>query len=315
MRTSQIRIAGLAVALLLALAVPLQTEAAPPKGPAILTSDVERFYRVYEAADGRPSAEQLDRDYLAPGSQGLHEFMKLRNVSGARMADAMAKSPATWADARRCLAALPAVKRRLVTAFDKLASAYPEAKFPAVTIVVGRGRPVGITNPSGVTIGLEALCGANFMNPNLEDRFVRVIAHEYGHIQQPDDVQALEVGMPGATLLRMSLIEGAAEFTSELITGDVANWQHKAWTRGHEAEIEAAFVRDMDKTEVSAWLNNGPGDAAHPGDLGYWVGHRIVKAYYDRAKDKRQALREIYDIRDPHAFLEKSGWRPAVVRR
>ena len=308
MRTG--RAIGLAV---LTLAM---VSAAPPRpaGPEIRTSDVERFYRVYDQAGGHPSAAQLDHDYLAPGSQGLHEFMRLRNVSGARMADAMAKTPETWIKARRCLAALPAVKRRLRASFRKLGELYPEARFPPVTIVVGRGRPVGITNPAGVTIGLEALCAADFMNPNLEDRFVHVIAHEYGHIQQPDDIQALEAGMPGATVLKLSLIEGTAELTSELITGDVANWQHKAWTRGREAEIEAAFVRDMDKTDTSAWLNNGPGDAAHPGDLGYWVGYRIVKTYYDHATDKQRALEEIYGIRDGKAFLAKSGWRPATAR-
>jgi hypothetical protein len=37
---------------------------------------------------------------------------------------------------------------------------------------------------SGVQIGLEALCAVNWMNPNLEDRFVHLIAHEYAHVQQ-----------------------------------------------------------------------------------------------------------------------------------
>ena len=46
------------------------------------------------------------------------------------------------------------------------------------------------------------------------------------------------------------------------------------------------------------------------GDLGYWVGYRIVKAYYQRAADKQQALREILELSDPKAFLAKSGWRP-----
>src|SRR5689334_4530959 len=78
-----------------------------PKGPEILTGDVDRFYGVYEAAGGHPSAEVLDRDYLAAGSQGLHEFARLRNVTGARIADAVAKSPQTYEGARRCLAVLP----------------------------------------------------------------------------------------------------------------------------------------------------------------------------------------------------------------
>lgn len=39
--------------------------------PAIHIEDVERFYEVYDAAGGRPSAEQLQRDYIDPGSDGL----------------------------------------------------------------------------------------------------------------------------------------------------------------------------------------------------------------------------------------------------
>jgi len=47
-------------------------------------------------------------------------------------------------------------------------------------------------------------------------------------------------------------------------------------------------------------------------DLGYWVGYRIAKAYYQRAADKQQAVREILEMSDPKAFLAKSGWRPGM---
>jgi len=296
---------------ILAIAIGAPASAAPPRTPDIRTEDVTRFYRLYDAGNGHLTAEQLDRDYLAPGTSGLHEFARLRNVTGARIADTLAKRPEIYADARRCLAVLPAVKRRVAKSLQNLARLYPEATFPPVTLLVGRGRPVGITDPSGVSIGLEAMCAADFMNPNLEDRFVHNIAHEYGHIQQSADQQALDPGVPGATVLRMSLMEGAAEFTAELISGEVGNHQHKAWTKGHEAEIEAAFVRDEDKTDLSAWMYNGPGSAAHPSDLGYWVGYRIVKAYYQHAPDKAAALREIFRMPDPKAFLARSGWAPA----
>ena len=287
---------------------------AAPKGPQILTEDVTRFYEVYEAHGGHPGAEVLDRDYLAPGTAGLHEFMGLRNVSGATIARAIDAHPEVYENARKCLAVLPNVTRRLAADFAKLARIYPEAKFPPVTLVVGRTRPVGITNPSGVTIGLEALCAADFMNPDAEDRFVHVAAHEYGHIQQEGPVATVDVGQPGATVLTMSLMEGAAEFTAELISGDVSNQAQRAWARGREAEIEQAFVRDEDKTDLSAWMYNGPGDAAHPGDLGYWVGYRIVKAYYDQAPNKHQALLDIFRMTDAKAFLTRSGWKPAGSR-
>jgi hypothetical protein len=50
-----------------------------------------------------------------------------------------------------------------------------------------------------------------------------------------------------------------------------------------------------------------------PGDLGYWVGYRIVKSYYERAAEKRRALREVLDMKDPKAFLAESGWYPGIV--
>ena len=46
------------------------------------------------------------------------------------------------------------------------------------------------------------------------------------------------------------------------------------------------------------------------GDIGYWVGYRIVKAYYQRAADKQQRhCAKILELSDPKAFLAKSGWR------
>jgi hypothetical protein len=298
-------IAGMAAALIAAPAT------AAPKGPEILTSDVERFYRVYEAHGGHPDAATLDRDYLAPGTPGLHEFMKLRRVSGDSIAKAIADHPEAYENARRCLAVLPNVKRRLTADFAQLARAYPEAKFPPVTLVVGRTRPVGITNPSGVTIGLEALCAATFMNPDPEERFVHVVMHEYGHIQQDGPLSTVDVGQPGATVLTMSLMEGAAEFFAERFSGDIGNHEHRAFTKGHEAEIEQAFVRDEDNTDLSDWMYNSQGTAERPGDLGYWVGYRIVKAYYEHAPDKHQALLDILHMTDAKAFLAKSGWKPA----
>jgi len=289
---------------------PAAAGAATTRPPAILTEDVTRFYAVYDAAGGHPDAAVLERDYLAPGTSGLHEFVQLRNVTAARIAANIAAHPETYEGARRCLAVLPRVKARVAAALDRLSAVYPQPKVAPVTLVIGRGRPVGITDPSGVTIGVEALCAADFMDPDVEDRFVHNIAHEYGHIQQSPALQALEPGQPGATVLRMSLMEGAAEFTAELISGAVGNHQHKALTKGREAEIEGAFVRDEAKSDLSAWMYNGPGDAAHPGDLGYWVGYRIVKAFYAHARDKAAALKEIYEMPDPEGFVARSGWRP-----
>jgi Predicted Zn-dependent protease (DUF2268) len=279
----------------------------PAAGPTIHIEDVDRFYKVCDAAGGHPTADQLQHDYIDPGSDGLHQFATVRNISGTRIAETLAKHPEIYSGAKRCMVVLPRVRQRLAVALRTLGRLYPGARLPPVTIAVGRGKPVGVGSPvTGLQIGLEALCATDWLNPNVEDRFVHVIAHEYAHIQQ---VRAL-VDDEHPTVLELSLVEGAAEFTAELISGEVAYSQFKASTKGREKEIETAFVSDVDETDLSQWLDNSTTEK--PGDLGYWVGYRIAKSYYQRSSDKRRALREILEMTDPKAFLAKSGWYPGI---
>jgi hypothetical protein len=302
-------VAGMAIGALTFIVIVGATRSAPSAdGPVIQIDDVGRFYRVYDAAGGHPSADALQHDYIDPGSDGLHHLAKVRNVTGVTIADAIAKRPELYTGARQGMDVLPRVRERLAVAFLKLVQLYPEAKTPPVTIVVGRGRPVAIGSPNGegTQIGLEALCAVTWLNPNLEDRFVHVIAHEFAHVQQSPALMNNE----HPTVLDLSVIEGSAEFVAELTSGDVGYSQFKTSTKGHETEIESAFVADEDKTDLSNWFNNST--IEKPGDLGYWVGYRIAKSYYQHATDKRVALREILQMTDPKALLAKSGWSPGM---
>jgi hypothetical protein len=274
--------------------------------------DVASFYRLYAATAGHPTADQLQRDYLDPGSDGLHRLAKLRNVRAASIAESIGQHPQIYADARRCMDVLPRVRPRVRTALRKLKQLYPEVQFPPATIAVGRGKPVGVTDAEGVILGLEALCAVTWMEPNVEDRFVHVIAHEYAHVQQALTSPTL-YNDPKPTVLEESLIEGAAEFTGQLISGSVSYTNFKTMAKNDEKAIESAFLADKDKTDLSAWLYNGT--LTKPGDLGYWVGYRIVKSYYLRSANKRQALRDILEMTDPKAFLAMSGWYPGIQLR
>ena len=84
-------------------------------GPKILTQDVDLFYRVYDAAGGHPSEAQLQHDYIDAGSDALHQFAKIRNLSGA-----VAYSPPALANG--CSGAGILTKRRPVTASTSAAS-------------------------------------------------------------------------------------------------------------------------------------------------------------------------------------------------
>ncbi|MEJ6790973.1 DUF2268 domain-containing putative Zn-dependent protease [Brevundimonas sp. BR2-1] len=301
------KVMGLQAAGLVWLAA-LAGPASAHDGPVLQTDDVDLFYRLYDANGGRPGAEQLQRDYLEAGSEGLRHLASVRNVTGVRMVEAIAARPEIYVEARRCADTLPKVRERVDAALKEFARRSPHARFPSVTVAVGRGRPVAIGSPAnGVQVGLEALCAATFINPDIEDRFVGVLVHEYVHTQQ----SAAMTEEQARTVLEISLAEGVAEFLTEVLSGAPAYAYFGPLTEGRELEIETRFAADVDKTELSDWLYNSTMET--PGDLGYWVGYRIAKAYYQHAADKDAAFREILELTDAKAFLAASGWRPGIA--
>ena len=70
-----------------------------PAGATIHIEDVDRFYKVYDAAGGHPTADQVQHDYLDPGSEGLHQFAKMRKISRRR------RLPKPWLSVRRSIRA------------------------------------------------------------------------------------------------------------------------------------------------------------------------------------------------------------------
>lgn len=286
----------------------LASPALAQEGPVLKTDDVDLFFRLYDANGGLPTADQLQREYLDVGSEGLRHLASVRNVTGIRIAEAIAARPEIYVEARRCAQALPKVRERVDAALKEFVRRSPDASFPAVTVAVGRGRPVAIGGPTnGVQIGLEALCATAFINPDIEDRFVGVLVHEYVHTQQSPEL----VNNDAFTVLEISLAEGAAEFLTELLSGAPAYAYFGPLTEGRELEIETRFAADVDATDLTDWVYNSTMEA--PGDLGYWVGYRIARAYYQNADDKAAAFRGILGLTDAKAFLAASGWRPGMT--
>ncbi len=284
---------------------------APPETArvAIVTSDVDRFYALYDDPAIAAQPDVLAARYLADASPGLVEFMAMRRITPERVAKALRDKPDLYRDARTCAATLGNVRGRLAASAGRLAELYPPAIFPPITIAMSRGTPVAAANAKGLYVSLEALCAAKFFEADDEDRFVHVIAHEYVHAQQP----LAQLESDSDTVLHASLVEGAAEFVAEQISGSVAYTHLHRWAAGREEELETAFLAEKDgKANSSRWVYNQLGSADWPGDLGYWVGYRVAKAYYQRSPDKQAAIKAIIEMKDPAAFLAESGWEPGM---
>ncbi len=175
---------------------------------------------------------------------------------------------------------------RVDSIFARFRAIYPQGRQPGVYFVVGAGMAAGTTTHTSdpvVLIGVERAGDPS--------RLASTVAHEFVHTQQDYPWIGIFTGGPSflrGTLLRQSIMEGSANLIAELVTGVPSRDEY---AEAHEAELWADFSREMHGKDYSRWLWNGsnPKRGDRPADLGYWIGYRITKAYYDRCR--RQSAR------------------------
>jgi len=206
-----------------------------------------------------------------------------------------------------------AIKDSIHSAFRRMSALYPEARYADVYFLVGRMSSGGTTGRNSLLIGTEM----NARDPSTPldelDAWHRAVTGSVAdlpHIVSHEMIHTLQGKRSGPqTLLSAALNEGSADFLSELVSGKRIINPAYAYGDAHEAELWAKFQTQMDSAKTGDWLYQG--DRTPPGipaDLGYWMGYKISKAYYDKAADKKAAVREILLFSDARAFLGASGY-------
>ncbi len=295
--------------------------AAPSSSPNFVVEDIARFW---QAVDAGASADVFQSRYLAPASSALQQFIVSRTITGSSLSQMVRTYPRYFAAIRANTLALNASSPTLsmVSAiYTRMRQLYAQAVTPRVTFVIGRFSTGGTVVSDGIIIGLEFYSSdaatpldelSRFARANVKpaSALTAIIAHENVHVQQG------RFGLlqrSARTVLEISLLEGGADFLGELVSGAHINQHIHAWALQREATIWQAFKSDMNSTDLTRWLYNQQASTPDwPGDLGYFVGYRIAKAYYDRAADKAAAIRDIIETRDATVFLESSGYGPTA---
>jgi uncharacterized protein YjaZ len=132
------------------------------------------------------------------------------------------------------------------------------------------------------------------------------VAHECIHFQQ-------NVGSR-LNLLGQSIYEGSADFVGELISGRHTNPAAFEYGDEHEDELCREFVTKMNGEDFTDWLYGTSKKDNRPNDLGYWIGYKIAKSYFEKATDKKQAVYDILNIKDYNEFLKKSGYLAKYIQ-
>jgi hypothetical protein len=271
-----------------------------PDSARLFTDDIPRFWAVFDRATEATLPDLLQRDYLDRGTPGLRGFVPHRIRSAADLARTVGARRDRYAEVREATLAASSAERAFRAPFYALEYLYPDAVFPDVYLVIGRFSSGGTATDEGLVIGAEMLRG--------RDAARGLVAHELIHFQQRASGQ-YAAAEAAPSLLALALLEGSASFLAELTSGVRGEAAAHEYGRAHERELWEEFRRVMRGTDTQGWFQGDP-PGPRPADLGYFVGYRIAEAYYDRAPDKRQAIREILTTRDFEAFLARSGYRP-----
>ncbi len=259
-----------------------------PLDAQFITHDFDNFWKAFDRLDSSDSNPFVD--YLNHASPGLRPYVDY--FTPEIFTETIEKREADYLKKRDVLKDLPSHKKRIQAVYAAMKYWNPEATFPPVYFIMGVFTSGGTVSENGLLIGSELL-------ENL-DSLDGLIAHEFIHFQQATEGPD--------TLLKQTINEGSADFMGELVSGLLLSKEQKTYGEAHEEELCREFVKTMYTEDWGDWLYTYDTKNGKPKDMAYWMGYKIVEAYFNKQEDKKQAIQDILTFKDPSAFLKESGY-------
>ncbi len=304
------RYALLFLSLLLSPSLAAQASAASASAPEdflFVTTDIDHFWEAYDLAYPWFFPQVFDSLYLRRGTAGLRPLPLLFPAGRDSFSRQVRQNWDYYEAVRPAMTALRDQESGIRAAAFALKYLYPEARFPDIYFLVGA--PAGGHAIIGGRIVIDAaLFGPSNPGPTRARRYLPApyaaeqaavyVAHTLARYQQAPGEPA---GFP-----ERCIREGVAELIAELMTGRRLHEHLDTLIAGREEDLRGAFLSALSERPDGRWRPTDAYDIRR--ELGIWTGYQIARAYYDRASDKRAAIREMLHIADYRTFLEDSGW-------
>lgn len=279
---------GLTISLVKAQSVGFTSD---PYEVEFITSDLQNFWTAFDSldtAEGNPFTNYIDR-----GSPGLKGFIPHRIISDDSLLQMVQRRKGDYEKNRNIEVKIKEKEEQIKPYFYGFKYWYPYAKFPPVYFVVGRFNSGGTISEDGLIIGAEKLDDL--------DGLPQLVIHESVHFQQKWPQRE-------TTLLEHSILEGSADFIAALVTGMPPGIEAYTYGEKHKDQLCQEFVERMHEPNIKDWLYGTSGKDDRPNDLGYWMGYRIVEAYFNQMENKKLAINHILNVEDYEALLQRSGF-------
>jgi hypothetical protein len=223
------------------------------------------------------------------------------------------------------------LKKKVNNVCTTLLKSYPEAKIKPSYICVGFMDDGGKSFETGQYIGLElfactekadtselvkTLNNFNYYKSLSFDlmRIDELILHELVHLSQfKGDDKFLET-FKGTVAYIPLLGEGGAAFITDLLfnykatigPGTFYSDQFK-YCEQNKAKLWKDYKNIKDFSQISNFFyGNNPSYPVR--SVGYYLGYQVCKQYYDKAKDKKKAIKEIIEVTNYDKLVIESGF-------
>ena len=312
------KILSLLIILTFSIALPAQSSGdgdnlrnTSPDAAKIVTSDIALFWKAFDMAKPENDLIVYRDEYFKKGSIGLNEFRRARIGNSCALVDMINAHPKYYASLRESSTKIENYRPQMQASFRRLKEIYPEAVFPDVYFLIGRMNSAGTLTDKGLLIGVDmfgktdekSLVGMSNWHKAVVVKIERIpfiVAHELIHYQQKNSFNQ--------TLLARSIGEGVADFVAELIAGDTINPHLHEYGNPREKQLWLEFKKEMAGNDVGNWMYQGEKAKNKPADLGYYMGYKIAENYYKNSADKKQAVKDILEIKDFQKFLGDSKY-------
>jgi hypothetical protein len=217
--------------------------------------------------------------------------------------------------------------KKIENAYKRLGKVYPKAKLLPNVICIGFMDDGGKSLNNGQFIGLEMFaCNNKADKSELSDskrksylegasynleKIDEVITHELIHLSQFKGDKNFAKTFKGTIKFIPLISEGGAAFVTDYLYNFKATFgpgvfykEQWDYCNANESKLWQDFLI-ADNFASFFWEINSKYPVPR---IGYYLGYKVCKAYFDKAKDKKQAINEIIEVTDWDNFVKKSGF-------
>lgn len=290
----------------------------PQINQVIVSSDIDNFWEAYDKItstnDSILQLKYLNELFIEKASKGQKALFENRRYKPEEYLEAITQYPKFWNSIRKNTLETKVYTDEIFEGITTFKENYPDLKLSTIYFNMGVFRTPGTGFDDLVLIGSEFALGdtntdpsefpkrlshlKNYYKINPVDHLQFLTIHEYVHTQQKDIVN---------NTLSQVLFEGIADFVAHKMTDKKSPFKYATYGEENEAKVKQLFEDQMfNFRKHGQWLWNSNNNQFGTHDMGYFVGYKIAEASYNKAEDKKMALKNMIEL-DYHdeAAVEK----------